>query len=173
MRDVSGINTRETQLFADIAQLGIAFELIEHRAVFTVEESSKLDRDIPGAHTKNLFLKDAGGEFWLVTVPADMRVDLKKLPQAIGCKRVSFAKADDMMRLLGISPGSVTPLAVINDAGRAVTIVFDAGLAATERINVHPLRNTATIGLSPENLIKLLKYWGHVPVIAVIPVVRD
>lgn len=173
MRDVSGINTRETQLFADIAQLEIAFELVEHQAVFTVEESLKLDRDIPGAHTKNLFLKDAGGEFWLVTVPADMRVDLKKLPQAIGCKRVSFAKADDMMRLLGISPGSVTPLAVINDAGRAVTIVLDAGLAATDRINVHPLRNTATIGFLPANLIELLKYWNHAPVIAVIPAVCD
>ena len=170
---MSGINPRETQLFADIAYLGIAFELAEHSAVFTVEESSKLDRDIPGAHTKNLFLKDAGGQYWLVTVPADLRVDLKKLPQAIGCKRVSFAKADDMQRLLGIYPGSVTPLAAINDTDLEVNIVLDARLTATDRINVHPLRNTASLGLSPENLVKLLKYWNHVPVIAVIPAVSD
>ena len=170
MRDASGVNFREVQLFADIAQLGIAFELIEHAAVFTVEESSKLDRDIPGAHTKNLFLKDAGGQFWLVTVPAEMRVDLKKLPYAIGCKRVSFAKSDDMMRLLGISPGSVTPLAAINDDAHKVTIVLDTSLTASDRINVHPLRNTATIGLSPCNLIQLLEYWGHAPVIVTIPV---
>ena len=126
MRDASGITSRETQLFTDIAQLGIAFELVEHAAVFTVEESSKLDRDIPGAHTKNLFLKDAGGQFWVVTVPAEMRVDLKKLPQAIGSKRVSFGKADDMSRLLGVSPGSVTPLAAINDKGCEVVVVIDA-----------------------------------------------
>ena len=166
---MSGVNPRETQLFADLAQLGIAFELVEHDAVFTVEESAKLNRDIPGSHTKNLFLKDAGGQFWLVTVPAEMRVDLKNLPQAIGCKRVSFAKADDMMRLLGISPGSVTPLVAINDTGCEVSIVLDASLAARDRINVHPLRNTATIGLSPANLIQLLNYWRHIPVIATIP----
>jgi Ala-tRNA(Pro) deacylase len=169
LRDVSGIALRETQLLAYITQLGIAFELVEHPAVFTVEEGAKLDRDIPGAHTKNLFLKDAGGQFWLVTVPADMRVDLKKLPQAIGCKRVSFGKADDMMRLLGVSPGSVTPLAAIHDDDNYVTIVLDAGLATTERINVHPLRNTATIGLSAADLLLLLKHWGHVPIVAVIP----
>ena len=171
MRDASGINPREAQLFSDIAQLGIAFELVEHAAVFTVEESSKLDRDIPGAHTKNLFLKDAGGRFWLVTVPAAMRVDLKKLPQAIGSKRVSFGKADDMVRLLGISPGSVTPLAAIADDVSAVRVVLDAKLAASERINVHPLRNTATLGLSPSNLIQLLNHWGHEPVIATIPAI--
>ena len=166
---MSGVTLREAQLFADIAQLGIAFELVEHEAVFTVEESSKLDRDIPGAHTKNLFLKDAGGQFWLVTVPADMRVDLKKLPQAIGCKRVSFGKAEDMMRLLGVSPGSVTPLAAIHDDDSHVTIVIDAGLAASDQINVHPLRNTATLGLSANDLLQLLKHWRHVPVVADIP----
>jgi Ala-tRNA(Pro) deacylase len=172
LRDVSGIALRETQLFADIAQLGIAFELVEHEAVFTVEESSKLDRDIPGAHTKNLFLKDAGGQFWLVTVPAEMRVDLKLLPQAIGSKRVSFGKPDDMMRLLGVSPGSVTPLAVINDTGGDVAVVIDARLAKAERINVHPLRNTATIGLSATDLIASLSHWGHGPVIAAIPTIE-
>ena len=169
MRDASGISLHETQLFADIAQLGIAFELVEHQAVFTVEESVKLDREIPGAHTKNLFLKDAGGRFWLITVPADMRVDLKKLPQVIGCKRVSFGNADDMLRLLSILPGSVTPLAAIADDAGAVTVILDAGLAASDRINVHPLRNTATLGLSPSNLIQLLKHWGHEPVTATIP----
>ena len=173
MRDVSGINSRETQLFADIAQLGIAFELVEHPAVFTVEESAKVDRDIPGAHTKNLFLKDAGNQFWLVTVPADMRVDLKMLPPAIGCKRVSFGKADDMMRLLGVAPGSVTPLAAIADLAGEVTVVLDAYLAAADRVNVHPLRNTATIGLSPANLMQLLRHWRHVPVIALIPAIVD
>jgi Ala-tRNA(Pro) deacylase len=159
----------ESRLFADIAALDIEYALIEHEAVFTVEESSKLDRDIPGAHTKNLFLKDASGQYWLVTVPAQMRVDLKQLPHAIGCKRVSFGKADDMVRLLGITPGSVTPLAAINDATGEVVVVLHAGLLNAVRINVHPLRNSATIGLAPNELQKLLRHWDHAPAIADIP----
>jgi Ala-tRNA(Pro) deacylase len=173
LRDAPGLNANESRLFADIASLEIAFELVEHEAVYTVEESSKLESDIPGAHTKNLFLKDAGGQFWLVTVPSDMRVDLKMLPQAIGSKRVSFGKADDMMRLLSIAPGSVTPLAAIADVAGEITVVLDARLAAADRVNVHPLRNTATIGLSAANLIQLLKHWRHVPVIALIPAISD
>jgi Ala-tRNA(Pro) deacylase len=121
-------------LFADLAALGIAFEQQEHRAVFTVAESSALDARIPGAHTKNLVLKDAGGAFWLVTVPAAARVDLKALPAAIGCKRVSFAKAEDMERLLDISPGSVTPLAMVNAASGNVSVVLEEGLATAARV---------------------------------------
>ena len=115
-------------------------------------------------------LKDAGGAFWLVTVPGEARVDLKALPAAIGCKRVSFGKADDMQRLLGIAPGSVTPLAAINAAPGSITVVLDAGLAAAERVNVHPLRNTGTIGLAGATILDLLRHWGHEPLIASIPV---
>ena len=133
-------------------------------------ESDTVNAAIPGAHTKNLFLKDAGGAFWLVTVPGEARVDLKALPAAIGCKRVSFGKADDMQRLLGIAPGSVTPLAAINAAPGSITVVLDAGLAAAERVNVHPLRNTGTIGLAGATILDLLRHWGHEPLIASIPV---
>jgi Ala-tRNA(Pro) deacylase len=161
--------TAEDRLFADLAALGIAYQLVEHEAVFTVEESARLDREIPGAHTKNLFLKDAGGRFWLITVPAEIRVDLKKLPQAIESKRLSFGSADDMTRLLGISPGSVTPLAAINDHRRLVTIVIEASLSEAKQVNVHPLRNDATIGLKPDDLSRLLGHWDHAPVLAEIP----
>jgi len=138
--------------------------------VFPVAESDTVNAAIPGAHTKNLFLKDAGGAFWLVTVPGEARVDLKALPAAIGCKRVSFGKADDMQRLLGIAPGSVTPLAAINAAPGSITVVLDAGLAAAQRVNVHPLRNTGTIGLAGATILDLLRHWGHEPLIASIPV---
>ena len=103
------MSDNEDRLYADLAALGIDWHLAEHEAVFTVEESAKLDRDLPGAHTKNLFLKDGAGQFWLVTVPSHIRVDLKQLPAAIGSKRLSFGKAEDMVRLLGVTPGSVTP----------------------------------------------------------------
>ncbi|ENY79841.1 prolyl-tRNA synthetase associated domain-containing protein [Sphingopyxis sp. MC1] len=160
----------EAGLLADLDALAIPFIAHEHVAVFTVAESDTVNAAIPGAHTKNLFLKDAGGAFWLVTVPGEARVDLKTLPAAIGCKRVSFGKADDMQRLLGIAPGSVTPLAAINAAPGSITVVLDAGLAAAERVNVHPLRNTGTIGLAGATILDLLRHWGHEPLIASIPV---
>src|SRR3546814_482868 len=141
----------------------------EHGAVVTVAESDSVTAVSPGAHTKNLFLKDAAGAFWLVTVPAEARVDLKALPGAIGCKRVSFGKAEDMQRLLGIAPGSVTPLAAINASPGSIGVVLDAGLAAEGRVNVHPLRNTGTLGLSGAAILDLLRHWGHDPRTAPIP----
>jgi Ala-tRNA(Pro) deacylase len=160
----------EAGLLADMDALAIPFAVHEHEAVFTVAESDAVNAAIPGAHTKNLFLKDKDGAFWLVTVAAEARVDLKALPAAIGSKRVSFGKAEDMARLLGIAPGSVTPLAAINAAPGSVTVVLDAGLAAAAIVNVHPLRNTATIGLPGATILDLLRHWGHRPIVAAIPV---
>lgn len=160
----------ETGLLADLGALAIPFAAYEHEAVFTVAESDTVNAAIPGAHTKNLFLKDHGGAFWLVTVPSEARVDLKALPAAIGSKRVSFGKAMDMERLLGIAPGSVTPLAAINAEPGSVAVVIDAGLAAADRVNVHPLRNTATLGLTGAAILDLLRHWGHRPLVAPIPV---
>ncbi len=150
-------------------RLDIPWQLIEHEAVFTVEASARLHDDIPGAHTKNLFLKDAGGRFWLVTAPHDARVDLKALPAVIGSKKLSFAKAEDMERLLGVTPGSVTPLAAMNDAGGAVTVVIDRRLAQGDRVNVHPLRNTATVGVSGADLLAFLDHVGHSALVVALP----
>lgn len=160
----------EVGLLADLGVLAVPFAAYEHEAVFTVAESDVVNAGIPGAHTKNLFLKDNGGAYWLVTVPSEARVDLKALPAAIGSKRVSFGKADDMDRLLGIAPGSVTPLAAINAAPGSITVVLDEGLAAAATVNVHPLRNTGTLGLSGQAVLDLLRHWGHHPLIASIPV---
>lgn len=159
----------ERTLLQALDQLGIAHEHVPHAAVFTVEESEGLHQAIPGVHTKNLFLKDKTGRFWLVTVEAHARVDLKALPAAIGAAKVSFGKAEDMERLLGVAPGSVTPLAAINDTGGAVSIVLDPAVAGAERANVHPLRNTATLGLAGADLVAALVAWGHAPAIVAIP----
>lgn len=159
----------EAGLLADLDALAIPFAAHEHVAVFTVAESDDVNAAIPGAHTKNLFLKDNGGAYWLVTVPGEARVDLKALPAAVGSKRVSFGKAEDMERLLGIKPGSVTPLAAINAEPDSITVVIDAGLAAAGTVNVHPLRNTATLGLSGAAILDLLRHWGHAPLVAAIP----
>jgi Ala-tRNA(Pro) deacylase len=148
---------------------GIAFALHEHEAVFTVEESARLHAAIAGLHTKNLFLKDAGGQFWVVTAPHDASVDLKALPAAIGAKKVSFGKADDMERLLGIAPGSVTPLAAINDHGGEVQFVVDDRLTGDEPVNVHPLRNTATLGMAGRDLVRFMADIGHAPRVTRLP----
>ncbi len=160
----------EAGLLDDLKSLAIPFVHHEHAAVFTVAESDAVHAAMVGAHTKNLFLKDAAGRFWLVTVPSDARVDLKALPAAIGCKRVSFGKAEDMERLLGVTPGSVTPLAMINAKPGEVTVVIDAALAAANQVNVHPLRNTATLGLAGAALLGLLRHWRHETVVASVPV---
>ncbi|WP_422060160.1 prolyl-tRNA synthetase associated domain-containing protein [Sphingopyxis sp.] len=160
----------EAGLLADLDALAIPFTAHEHAAVFTVAESDAVHAAMPGAHTKNLFLKDKGGAFWLVTVPSDARVHLKALPAAIGCKHVSFGKAEDMERLLGITPGSVTPLAAINAAPGSIAVVIDAMLSDADPVNVHPLRNTATLGLAGTAILDLLRHWGHEPLVAAIPV---
>lgn len=102
-------------------------------------------------------------------MPAHDRVDLKALPAAIGSKRVSFGKPDDMIRLLGIAPGSVTPLAAINAPPGSIAIVLAKPLASAAQVNVHPLRNTATMGLAGPDVLRLLEHWGHAPRVAAIP----
>ncbi len=159
----------ETALKDALAALGIGWSILEHEAVYTVEESLAIHDALPGAHTKNLFLKDSGGQFWLVAVEHSRRVDLKALAGVIGAKKLSFGKAEDMERLLGVTPGSVTPLAALNDAGGAVRVVLDQELAAADAVHVHPLRNTATIGLSGADLVRALGAWGHEPLFAAIP----
>ena len=164
---------REARLLADIAALGIAHRLHEHPAVFTVEESRAIKTEIDCLHTKNLFLKDAKGAFFLITVPAEARVDLKSVPAVIGSKRLSFGKPDEMERLIGIKPGSVTPLAMINAVAGSIQLVLDVPLAGMEDIGVHPLRNTATVTLAGTDVLKLAELWGHQPKVADIPKLAD
>ena len=159
----------EARVHADLNALGIGWTQAEHEAVFTVEASAHLHQSIAGLHSNNLFLKDAGARFWLVTVPAQLRVNLKALPEVIGSKRLSFGNAADMERLLGVTPGAVTPLAAINDSSGAVTVVLDRGVAAAALFHVHPLRNTASLGLSGPDLCRVLTHWQHAPVIASVP----
>ena len=161
--------TDDTRLREALAALDIGWAIHEHDAVFTVAESDAVHAAMSGVHTKNLFLKDAGGRFWLVTVPSDARVDLKALPAAIGAKKLSFGKAEAMAAQLGVMPGSVTPLAAINDADGAVTVVLDEAVATGRQANVHPLRNTATITLAGVDLVRALGAWAHPPVVVAVP----
>ena len=153
----------EAGLMADLKELGIGHQVYEHEAVFTVEESRAIKTDIACLHTKNLFLKDAGGSFFLLTVPAEARIDLKRVHPLLHCRRLSFGKAEAMEELIGVTPGSVTPLAMINAVPGSITLVLDDGLAVEEPVGVHPLCNTATVTLSGIDIMKLARYWGHEP----------
>ena len=159
----------DLRLRAAFATVGSAWRLHEHPAVFNVEESLDLHARLPGIHTKNLFLKDANGRYFLVSVRAHAAVDLKALPAVIGSKRLSFGKADDMLRLLGVTPGAVTPLAAVNDAAREVSFIVEDLVGTADTVNVHPLRNTATISLSGADLIATMSILGRPPLVIALP----
>ncbi len=149
------MKTRE-DLFALFDALGIAHRTLEHPAVFKVGEGDEIKAALPGGHTKNLFLRDAKGQLWLVSALQDARIDLKALPKAIGAARLSFGSATLMQETLGVAPGSVTALGLINDADHRVRFVLDAGLAASDPVNFHPLTNTATTAISQADFRRFL-----------------
>ena len=160
----------ETDLFAAFAALGIKTDTHEHPAVFTVEEGDRLFGKRPDGHTKNLFVKDKKGRYFLITARQHARIDLKRLHEVIGASgRVSFGSADQLMALLGVEPGSVTAFAVINDTASAVTMVLDAGLMACDTIYGHPLRNTATTAIARDDLVAFLASTGHPPLVVALP----
>jgi Ala-tRNA(Pro) deacylase len=151
-------------LLAALDSMGIAHETIHHPPLFTVEQSRELRGEIPGAHTKNLFLKDKKGKLFLVTAVENTQIDLKRLHETIGGSgRVSFGNAEQLMAHLGVTPGSVTAFAVINDTAGDVTMILDERLKAYDRINGHPLVNTMTTGVSWADLLVFLEKTGHRP----------
>nr|WP_255616453.1 prolyl-tRNA synthetase associated domain-containing protein [Microvirga puerhi] len=153
-----------------MAALGIAAETVEHEPVFTVAESRPVKAQIPGAHSKNLFVKDKKGRYFLITAKDETRIDLKRAHAAIGASgRLSFGSADQLRALLGVEPGSVTPFAVANDREGQVTMILDANLMEHERMNFHPLVNSMTTGVSRDDLLKFLRATGHEPVILRLP----
>lgn len=151
------------QLFARLSELGIETTTVEHLPVFTVAESEKLERDLPGGHTKNLFLRDAKGRLFLLTTESRTRIDLKSLARQLSCARLSFGSPELLMRVLGVPPGAVTPFALINDRDRRVTMLVDAALLEFATINCHPLENTATTNVAREDLLRFIRACGHEP----------
>jgi Ala-tRNA(Pro) deacylase len=150
-------------LFRRLNELGIATATTEHPPVFTVEEAKALRGQIPGCHIKNLFLKDKRDQLWLVVCPEDRLVELKALPPLIGSARLSFARPELLRDVLGIEPGSVTPFALINDTDRRVTVVLDAEMMQADRINCHPLHNSATTTIGTAGLLAFIRACGHTP----------
>ena len=153
-------------LFAALDRLGIAHPTVSHPPLFTVEDSQALRGDIPGGHTKNLFVKDKKGRLFLLALGEETEVDLKRVHEKIGAQgRVSFGSAELLQDVWGVLPGAVTPFGAVNDRERRVTVVLDEAMMAHERLNFHPLINTLTTGIATADLVKFLRATGHEPMI--------
>ena len=153
-----------------LKQLGIETKTVSHRAVFTVAEGVDVKAKIPGAHTKNLFVKDKKGQLFLITAKDYTAINLKKTHEVLGASgRLSFCTEEQMNEYLGVTPGSVTPLAIVNDFNRKVTMILDQNLMNYDLINCHPLINTMTTSLRRDDLLCFLKETGHSPQVIALP----
>ncbi|WP_082640599.1 prolyl-tRNA synthetase associated domain-containing protein [Aureimonas sp. N4] len=146
--------------------LGLRSRTVAHEPVYTVDESQALRGTIPGAHTKNLFLKDKKSRLFLVVAQEDTNVDLKTLHTRIGAQgRLSFGSPEQMGERLGVEPGSVTAFGIANDGEGVVTLVLDERLMAHDILNCHPLTNRGTTSISREHLFALFAAVRHDPLI--------
>ncbi len=159
----SSAPTTPDQLIQYLDDLGIQTSTVEHPAVFTVDEARRLRGQLPGAHSKSLFLRNKKGRMWLVVALEDRDIDLKELGQRLDAGRLSFGSSDRLMRYLGVIPGAVTPFGAINDDTQAVQVVLDRRMLEIEPLNFHPLDNTKTTAISTKGLLGFLEATGHTP----------
>ncbi len=160
------MQTSPDDLLAYLAALSIETSTVEHPPLHTVEESRALRGDIPGGHTKNLFVKDKKSQLFLLVLDEETSVDLKRVHETIGAQgRVSFGAAELLEEVWGVRPGAVTPFGAINDQAGRVKVVLDQAMMRHLRLNFHPLVNTRTTGLSGADLVRFLRATGHEPLI--------
>ncbi len=149
------------RLFAMLDALGIETTTHGHAPVFTVEENRAARGALPGAHCKSLYLRDKKGAEWLVVALEERALDMKALAGVIGAARLSFGSARRLGERLGVAPGAVSPLALINDDANQVRVVLDAEVMAADLANFHPLTNDATTAITPAGLARFIAECGH------------
>ncbi len=152
-----------TDLIALLDDLGVSYEITEHEPVFTVAEGLEIERDIQGVHCRNLFLRDKKKAMFLVTLPNEREVDLKKLADLLRCARLSLGSSERLWEHLGIRPGSVNPFCVVNDPNQNVQLILDEDMMSADLVNYHPMDNSKTITLSPTGLLRVIAESGHKP----------
>ena len=144
-----------------LREQGIDYELTEHRAVFNMEELDSVELPYPEWDAKNLFVRDdKKRNYYLITVKGGKRVDLKEFRRDHALRALTFASAEELLALMGLTPGSVTPLGVLNDGERRVCVFLDAAFRGN-RIGVHPNDNTATVWMQADELLALLRAHGN------------
>jgi len=152
------------QLFAALDALAIKYTTVKHPPLFTVEQSRALRGQIPGGHTKNLFLRDKKHALFLVVAEEEADIDLKGLHRLLGASgRFSFGSSDLLREVWGVEPGAVTPFGALNDTAGRVTVVLDQAMLAHATLNFHPLVNTMTTSIARDDLIRFLESTGHSP----------
>ena len=162
---MSATHPREPALYARLDALGLPYCTEEHEAVFTVEEGRDVKARLPGGHSKNLFLKDKSGAFFLISALGDTPIRLNRLHPVIGCKRLSFGREDALDGLLGVKPGSVTVFSVLNDTEGRVRLILDQALWTHDHVWFHPMRNTASTRMTPDDILTFARDTGHDPLI--------
>ena len=152
------MNKKETHQFLN--DHGVDYEITEDKAVFNMEELNAIELPYPDWDAKNLFVRDDKKKnYYLITVKGDKRVDLKEFRKKHGLRVLSFASADDLMRFMGLAPGSVTPLGLLNDTEHHIHFYLDSEFVGN-RIGIHPNDNSATVWLNADDLVKLLQEYG-------------
>ena len=150
------------EVYDFLTSRGIEYEVTEHGAVFNMEEMSHVELLHPEADAKNLFVRDdKKRNYYLITVRGDKRVDLKKFREEHGTRPLGFASENDLMNLLGLIPGAVTPLGILNDSEKKVKLFLDEELLKCGLIGVHPNDNTATVWLKTTDLIDIITEHGN------------
>lgn len=160
--EATGVTGSPVDIYALLQEHGIAYERHDHVPVFTCDEAERAVPDTPAAHTKNLFLRDKKGHrHWLLVTLCEKAVDLKQVADAIGADKLSLGSPDRLARHLGVTPGAVTILALVNDPAHVVELLVDKDVWGADAIRAHPLVNTATLVISQADLRRFLEHSGH------------
>ncbi len=155
----------QAELYDLFQRHGIAWKHNDHPPLHTVEESKELRGDLPGAHVKNMFLKDKKGQLWLVTCLEYRKIRIRDLEKQVGATKASFGKPELLWEALGIRPGAVSPFGLINDPGHEVRVVLDQQMLEVDPINAHPLHNEATTTLGRDDFRRFFEITGHEPIV--------
>lgn len=143
-----------------LKKLNISYNKIEHEAVFTAHEAQVLKKRIKGVGCKNLFLKSEPNNYYLYMLEDNKQANLKKLEEFLNIKKIHFASSNELMQILDLPRGGVTPLGIINDLDNKVTIILDANLV-NKVLLMHPEVNTKTLAINYKDLIKYIEYLDH------------
>lgn len=149
------------EIYQYLTEQNITYEKTEHKAVFNMEELNSVELPYPEWDAKNLFVRDdKKRNYYLITVKGDKRVDLKEFRKRHGLRALSFASADDLLAMMNLLPGSVTPLGILNDAEHRVHFYLDTAFMGN-KIGIHPNDNTATIWMEADDLMALIRNHGN------------
>ncbi len=149
-------------IYKILAEIGVAYIKHDHEPFFTCEDADEFYKNLVGGHSKNLFLRNRKGDrYYLVVVESHKKVDLKLLSEKLYESKLGFASADRLERVLGLTPGSVSPFGLIHDEEKNVVVVVDEDLMQYDKLYYHPNINTATLEISRQDLQKFLDWCGN------------